>query len=199
MRTNNLFKALLLLGALSFSSHAFSAKDQFYLFTDIGTSANTDYSFTEANSPLITNDINYTSYRLGGGYAALVSEHVSLGGEVAYNYYGDEQYNFFNLDQIKISFSATDVLLVTAYHFNEQWEVHGKIGGAYEEVVVTENYFSGNVTTKEWVPEAAAGLSYHFNEHISVHGDFSYLAGWVSGLNDMPDITVGWLGVSYAF
>lgn len=188
----------LMAAAVSFSNSLWS-KEQFYLFTDIGTSANTDYSFTEAQSPLITNDINYVSYRLGGGYTTPVTEHISLGGEIAYNYYGDEKYHFLNLDQAEIQFSAIDALFVTSYHFNERWETHLKLGGAYEEVLVTENYLGGNVTTKEWVPEAAAGLSYHFNEHVSIHGDFAYLMGWVSGLNDMPDITVGWLGASYAF
>ena len=128
-----------------------------------------------------------------------MSEHISLGGEVAYNYYGDEKYNFLNLDQAEIQFSSTDVLLVSAYHFNSTWEAHIKTGAAYEEVLATENYLGGNVTEKAWVPEAAVGFSYHFNEHVSIHCDFAYLIGWESGLTNMPDITVGWLGASYAF
>lgn len=198
MRKTSLSLLPVFLTTLALSS-ALWAKEQFYIFTDIGNSANTDYSFTSANSPLISNEINYVSYRFGAGYSTPVSQHFSLGGEIAYNYYGDETYHYLNLDQAEISFSSTDVLLVTALHLNSAWETHVKFGAAYEEVVVTESYFGGNVTTKEWVPEAVAGMSYHFNEHFSVHGDFSYLMGWVSGLNDMPDITVGWLGLSYAF
>lgn len=195
------FSAVFLLLTSLFVSSALWAKeaDQVYVFSDIGTSANTDYSFTDVQSPLVSNDINYVSYRLGVGYVTPVSQLFSLGGEVAYNYYGDESYNFLNLDQAEIKFSSTDVLFVTALHLNEKWDVHGKLGAAYEEVVVTENYLGGNVTQKEWVPEAVAGIAYHFNEHVSIHGDFSYLMGWVSGLNSMPDITVGWLGVTYAF
>ncbi len=192
------FSHYILLACLALSSTAW-AKDQFYVFTDIGTSANTDYSFTEASSPLISNEINYVSYRLGAGYITPVSQRFSVGGEVAYNYYGNETYHYLNLDQVDISFSSTDVLFVTTFNLNSTWETHVKLGAAYEEVVVTENYLGGNVTTKEWLPEAVAGIGYHFNEHVSIHGDFSYLMGWVSGLNDMPDITVGWLGLSYAF
>jgi len=198
MRKSSLSLLSMLLMTVSISGTAL-AEDKFYLLADVGTSANTDYSFTEVKSPLITNDVNYASYRLGGGYTTPVSQHFSVGGEIAYNYYGDEKYSYLNLDQAEIKFSSTDVLLVTAYHFNSKWEAHVKTGAAYEEVVATENYLGGNLTEKEWVPEAAVGLSYHFNEHFSVHGDFSYLMGWVSGMNDMPDITVGWLGLSYAF
>lgn len=198
MRKLDFSAVFLCLSMLSVSTTLF-AKDQFYLLADAGTSANTDYSFTEASSPLISNDVNYASYRLGGGYTAPISEHVSLGGEVAYNYYGDEEYHYLNLDQAEIKFSSTDFLFVTGYHFNSTWEAHVKAGAAYEEVLATENYLGGNLTEKAWVPEAAAGLSYHFNEHISVHGDFAYLMGWESGATNMPDITVGWLGISYAF
>ncbi len=198
MRKTALSLLYLFFTGLSLSSTLW-AKEQFYIFTDIGASANTDYSFIEAGSPLISNEINYFSYRLGVGYATPVSQLFSLGGEMAYNYYGNETYHYLNLDQAEISFSSTDVLFVTALHLNSQWETHVKLGAAYEEAVVTEDYFGGNVTTKEWVPEAVVGLSYHFNEHLAVHGDFSYLMGWVSGLNDMPDITVGWLGLSYTF
>lgn len=200
MRKINRSAVSLLLFSIFFSS-ALWAKDveQFYVFTDIGTSANTDYSFTSASSPLINNDINYVSYRLGVGYTTPISKLFSLGGEIAYNYYGDEKYTFLNLDQAEIKFSSTDALFVTTLHLNSKWETHLKLGAAYEEAVATEDYVGGNVTQKEWVPEAAAGFGYHFNEHVSIHADFSYLMGWVSGLNDMPDITVGWLGASYAF
>ena len=68
------------------------AEGQFYVFSDIGSSANTDYSFTEAKSPLIRNDINYTSYRLGGGYSFDLTKHFSIGTEAAYNFYGKEDY-----------------------------------------------------------------------------------------------------------
>ena len=175
------------------------AKGQFYAFSDIGSSANTDYSFTEAQSPLIKNDINYTSYRLGGGYSFDLTEHFSIGTEAAYNFYGKEDYYFLNLDQASLQFSANDILFVTAYHFTSGWEAHIKTGVAYEQVTVNENYLGGNLTEKEWVPEAAAGIAYHFTEHWSAHADFAYLMGWESGLTNMPDITVGWLGISYGF
>lgn len=176
-----------------------TANSQFYLLADIGNSANTDYSFTEVNSPAVTNDTNYTSYRLGVGYIAPVSEKISIGAEAAYNSYGSSEYHFLNHDHMDITFKANDILVVSAYQFNEHWEAHVKAGAAYEEVNATEDHWQMNLTEKEWVPEAAIGARYFINEHFAIHADLAYLMGWESQLTNMPDITVGWLGVNYYF
>jgi len=177
----------------------FTVNSQFYLLADVGSSANTDYSFTEVNSPAITNDTNYTSYRLGLGYTTSVSEKINLGAEAAYNSYGSSEYHFLNRDHMNISYKANDILVVSSYQFNEHWEAHLKAGAAYEQVKATEDHWQMNLTEKEWVPEGVIGARYFISEDFAIHADFAYLMGWESQLTNMPDITVGWLGVNYYF
>ncbi|MCD8500219.1 MAG: hypothetical protein LRY43_04180 [Gammaproteobacteria bacterium] len=98
---------------------------------------------------------------------------------------------------MNITFKANDILVVSSYQFTEHWEAHLKAGAAYEEVKATEDYWQMNLTEKEWVPEAAIGARYFINEHFAIHADLAYLMGWESQLTNMPDITVGWLGINY--
>jgi hypothetical protein len=181
-----------------------SNKEQFYIIGAMGSSANTDYDIYNANgSPAIGNDINYTSYRLGFGLLHSVTQQTSVGLEAAYNFYGDETYTYFNLesleelDSAEVKFSAFDILGVLAIKLNQTWTAKAKLGVAYEDIAATEEGFNANMSEKGWVPEIAAGIAYRFTDNVELEGSFAYLVGQVTNIDDMPDITVGWLGVNY--
>lgn len=196
---------LLLTGLLSISSLAFSAENNkqegFYFLGALGSSANTDYNVTDKQSPLVSNEINYWSYRLGAGYWHNIfsGEHVrtTLGAEAAYNYYGDEDFYYLDKDSAHVTFSAVDILGVLAFHVDKHWAFKMKAGVAYEDVAATEKGFDADFSQKEWVPEGALAVSYLATEHVEIESSFSYLMGQVSDLNGMPDITVVWLGLNY--
>lgn len=175
-------------------------KEQFYLIGAMGSSANTDYDVYNLNdNPAIQSDLNYTSYRMGMGLQHRVNQQTSVGLEAAYNFYGDEKYTYLDLDTAEVKFSAFDILGVLAINLNQSWTAKAKLGVAYEKIEASEEGFNANMSQKEWVPEIAAGIGYRFTEHVELEGSFSYLMGQVSDIDDMPDITVGWLGVNYYF
>lgn len=173
-------------------------RDGFYLLAAIGSSANTDYApYDASNAPVVTNDSNYTSYRIGLGYLRPVAEKVSLGGEFAYNYYGSERYNYLNLDSAEIDYSAIDILGVIALRVNNYWSLKAKAGVAYESIDATEEGFNASLSEKQWLPEVGGGLAYSVSESFEVEGSFSYILGNVSTVNNAPDITVLWIGLNY--
>lgn len=198
-------KKFILTGLLGVSSAAFSAENDkqegFYFLGAIGSSANTDYSVTDQHSALVSNEINYWSYRLGAGYWHNIFQgeriRTTLGAEAAYNYYGEEDFHYLDKDSAQVTFSAVDILGVLAVHLDQHWAFKAKAGVAYEDVAATEEGFSADFSQKEWVPEGALAVSYLASEHLEIESSFSYLMGQVSDLNGMPDITVVWLGGNY--
>lgn len=172
-------------------------REGYYLLAAIGASANSDYSPYDNSTPVVSNDSNYTSYRFGIGYLHPAIKTVSLGGEIAYNYYGNKRYNYLNLDFIETNYSAVDILVVTALRVNDYLSLKAKAGIAYENIDATEGGFHANLSEKQWLPEIGGGLSYSLTEHFEAEGSFSYILGNLNTTYSAPDITVLWVGLNY--
>lgn len=200
-----IFLGMLCLSPNIFASNANKQKqeqahqrDGFYLLAAIGSSANTDYDPYDSNTvPAVSNDSNYTSYRLGLGYLEPVNQKISVGGELAYNYYGSERYNYLNLDSAEIDYSSIDILGVLALRVNNYWSLKAKAGVAYESIDATEEGFNAELSEKQWLPEIGGALGYSLTDQFEVEGSFSYILGNVSTMYDAPDITVLWIGLNY--
>ena len=160
--------------------------ERLYIVTAIGTSANTDYDVyhSSTGAPAVTNDSIYTSYRVGVGFSYPTGHWVSLGLEVAYNDYGQQTYDYLDMDSAKAEFSAYDVLAVADIHMTSTWSTKFRLGVAYEEVDVTEDSLSADLSEREWVPEVGIGINYALTDHIAIEGSFDYLVGEVSNIDD---------------
>lgn len=190
-------KKLILFAAILAAFSCAYAQDGFYVLANIGSSANTDFNESNSDSSEISNDTDYTSYRYGLGYTKSVNENVSLGLEAAYNDYGSETYYYLDKDKATNTFTSYDILGTAKYGFNKEIYMVGKIGVAYLDTEVSEDYYDGDLSQKAWVPEAGAGLGYQITNHFAIEGNFSYINGSASGYDEVPDITVGWIGASF--
>ncbi|MGF1740316.1 porin family protein [Vibrio profundum] len=150
--------AIVLLASTFVTSFAANAAEEIHSYVTGGLGY--------ANNSMAGSTYNHTAYNFGGGLLADTSvEHLQVGGELTYNYLGNETDYFTNgwtvysesVDSYSLDFAG-----VANYHVNDIAYLIGKAGASYQ----TLDY--GFTTVTDTVPMLAAGVGFNATSKTSL-------------------------------
>lgn len=170
-------------------------ESNFFLTANVGTGGMDTPNSATGYIAQPAADLSYNSkseggliWGAGGGVMFTVNPNVSLGGEVSYENFKNNNYSIRDdsgVTPVDSTFEYSgypiNILAIAAYNFNPLVSIDFKAGVAYEKQELVQGGAesgAGTYNKTSWLPKVGPDFNYYFNKHLMT--SVGYLHGFGS-------------------